>query len=199
MNDAVMPTCPSATASRRAAGSRWWATGTATGDTVGFYDPAGSLFHLRNSHSGGEDDLVFGFGTAAAGWTPLVGTWQSSPSPARASMVTGGSWPIPQAVDQLDLGSLLAPALSRDLEAGHNGSCARPAQRRSISSWPDTRETHRRQGGWIALKRGPRGKLPFLFLRDSVIMIPSSGERRAPCFALLSFQVTLRFAFRRPS
>ena len=38
-------------------------------DTIGLYDPATSLFYLRNSNSTGMADLTFGFG--AAGWTPI--------------------------------------------------------------------------------------------------------------------------------
>jgi glucose/arabinose dehydrogenase len=44
-------------------------------DTVGFYDPARSLFRLRNSLSRGVSDVLFAFGPRNAGWLPVVGDW----------------------------------------------------------------------------------------------------------------------------
>ncbi|MCB1793562.1 MAG: hypothetical protein KDJ70_03865 [Candidatus Competibacteraceae bacterium] len=46
--------------------------------TVGLFNPATSTFYLKNSHAGGAADVVFGFGPANAGWTPLVGDWDGN-------------------------------------------------------------------------------------------------------------------------
>lgn len=44
-------------------------------NTLGMYDPATSVFYLRNSLSSGTTTATFGFGNANAGWIPLVGDW----------------------------------------------------------------------------------------------------------------------------
>jgi hypothetical protein len=43
--------------------------------TAGLYDPATSVFFLRNSNSSAPADLVFSYGPAGAGWMPVVGDW----------------------------------------------------------------------------------------------------------------------------
>jgi hypothetical protein len=43
--------------------------------TIGMYQPDTSAFFLRNSNDPGPADLVFQYGPAASGWTPLVGSW----------------------------------------------------------------------------------------------------------------------------
>ena len=43
--------------------------------TAGLYNPATSTFYLKNSHAGGAADIVFRYGPANAGWTPLAGDW----------------------------------------------------------------------------------------------------------------------------
>ena len=44
-------------------------------DSAGFYDPARSLFRLRNSLSPGTSDILFAFGPRNAGWLPVAGDW----------------------------------------------------------------------------------------------------------------------------
>lgn len=41
--------------------------------TIGLYNPAGGAFFLRNANSSAPADLVFTYGPAGAGWTPIVG------------------------------------------------------------------------------------------------------------------------------
>src|SRR5207248_7268018 len=51
-------------------------TGQASGaDTGGLYDPAKSVFMLKNVNSPGAPESVFNYGPAGAGLTPLVGDW----------------------------------------------------------------------------------------------------------------------------
>ena len=50
----------------------WNGDGT---DTVGLYDPATSMFYLKNSNSTGFADVAFGYGPGGSGWTPVVGDW----------------------------------------------------------------------------------------------------------------------------
>jgi hypothetical protein len=35
------------------------------------------VFFLKNSNSGGAADLVFQFGPANSGWTPVIGDWNA--------------------------------------------------------------------------------------------------------------------------
>lgn len=44
-------------------------------DTVGVWDPANSMFYLRNSNTPGSAEIEFGFGPSNSGWTPLAGDW----------------------------------------------------------------------------------------------------------------------------
>ncbi len=50
-------------------------TGTTT---VGLYNPTTSTFFLKNTNSAGAADLVFGYGPAGAGWTPIAGDWDGN-------------------------------------------------------------------------------------------------------------------------
>lgn len=50
------------------------ATGTGA-ETAGLYNPSNSFFFLRNGNSAGSAELVFPYGPAGAGWTPVVGDW----------------------------------------------------------------------------------------------------------------------------
>ncbi len=43
--------------------------------TVGLYNPATSIFFLRNSNSTGVADVAFVYGPAGAGWIPIAGNW----------------------------------------------------------------------------------------------------------------------------
>ena len=62
---------------RRPAGSRWWATGTATAPTPSASGtPATATFHLRNSNTPGNPDLSIDYGTA--GYRPIVGDWDGN-------------------------------------------------------------------------------------------------------------------------
>lgn len=59
----------------------WDGLGTGTGanaDTVGFYDPAISVFYLRNSNTIGVADITFAYGTGNAGWLPIAGDWDKN-------------------------------------------------------------------------------------------------------------------------
>jgi len=67
------------------------------GDSIGFFDPQGSVFMLRNSLTTGAADLTFGYGAAGEGWHPLVGCWET---------------PQSKAVEQIDLASLVAREMS---------------------------------------------------------------------------------------
>jgi Ca2+-binding RTX toxin-like protein len=80
----------------------WDGNGT---DTIGFFDPAGSVFMLRNSLTTGTADLTFGYGAGDAGWRPLVGTWQPSSQSASTAQMQA------KAVDQIDLGTLVDQTL----------------------------------------------------------------------------------------
>jgi hypothetical protein len=44
-------------------------------DTIGLFDPARSMFFLRNSNSGGVADSMFRYGPMNSGWQPLAGDW----------------------------------------------------------------------------------------------------------------------------
>ncbi len=46
--------------------------------TVGLFNSIISTFYLRNTNSSGAADVVFGFGPANVGWTPLVGDWDGN-------------------------------------------------------------------------------------------------------------------------
>jgi hypothetical protein len=46
--------------------------------TVGLYNPAAGVFHLRNTNSGGPADLTFAYGAAGAGWIALAGDWDGN-------------------------------------------------------------------------------------------------------------------------
>ena len=47
-----------------------------TVDTIGFYQPDLSLFHLKNTFEAGASDQYFAFGPGSnAGWIPLTGDW----------------------------------------------------------------------------------------------------------------------------
>ncbi len=43
--------------------------------TVGAYDPARSVFYLRNSNDSGYADATFAYGPPAGHWLPIVGDW----------------------------------------------------------------------------------------------------------------------------
>ena len=51
------------------------AAGVPAAKTIGLYNPATSLFYLRNSNTTGIADLTFGYGPPGAGWKPLAGDW----------------------------------------------------------------------------------------------------------------------------
>jgi hypothetical protein len=51
--------------------------------TVGLYNPASSLFYLRNSNSGGYADTVFAYGAPGSNWSPIVGNWDLAGSQAK--------------------------------------------------------------------------------------------------------------------
>ena len=56
-------------------------TGNWTGTSVtyvGLYDPASSMFFLRDSNTAGVADATFPYGPAGCGWTPLAGDWTGS-------------------------------------------------------------------------------------------------------------------------
>ena len=44
-------------------------------DTIALWDPASSIYFLRNSNSTGVADMVFGYGPSGQQWIPLVGDW----------------------------------------------------------------------------------------------------------------------------
>ncbi|HQD57563.1 MAG TPA: hypothetical protein PLX26_13920, partial [Candidatus Competibacteraceae bacterium] len=44
--------------------------------TIGLYNPATSIFYLRNSNTNGIADLTFSYGPPGAGWAPLAGDWR---------------------------------------------------------------------------------------------------------------------------
>ena len=44
-------------------------------DTIGLYDPATAMFHLRNSNSTGVADSAFYYGPPGGGWIPVAGEW----------------------------------------------------------------------------------------------------------------------------
>jgi hypothetical protein len=43
--------------------------------TVGVYDPAASVFHLRNANTAGPADVAYGYGPGGMNWTPRGGDW----------------------------------------------------------------------------------------------------------------------------
>jgi len=55
-----------------------WSFTTGTKDTVGVYDPANSIFYLKDSLSGGAADHTFMYGAAGQGWISLVGDWNNN-------------------------------------------------------------------------------------------------------------------------
>ena len=48
--------------------------------TVGLFDPVKSQSFLTNTNSPGAADVVFRYGPAASGWTPMVGDWDGNSS-----------------------------------------------------------------------------------------------------------------------
>jgi sugar lactone lactonase YvrE len=46
-------------------------------NTAGLYDSVSGKFFLRNSNSAGVGDVVFRYGPTGAGWTAIVGDWDS--------------------------------------------------------------------------------------------------------------------------
>ena len=44
-------------------------------DTIGLYNPATSVFYLRNTNDAGYADMTFWYGAPAAGWLPIAGDW----------------------------------------------------------------------------------------------------------------------------
>jgi hypothetical protein len=44
-------------------------------DTIGLYDPATSIFSLRNSNDSGNPDLTFQYGFGNSGWLTVIGDW----------------------------------------------------------------------------------------------------------------------------
>ena len=44
-------------------------------ETLGLYNPTDSQFYLKNSHSGGEADVSYGYGPAGGNWQPVSGDW----------------------------------------------------------------------------------------------------------------------------
>jgi cell wall assembly regulator SMI1 len=63
--------------------------------TVGLYDPAASVFYLKNSNSGGYADTTFTYGAAGTGWTPIVGNWNLTGSSSQAATATSRLVPSP--------------------------------------------------------------------------------------------------------
>jgi hypothetical protein len=63
----------------------WTGSGT---DTIGLYDPAASMFFLRNSNDSGIADRTFMYGPANFQGTPLAGTWNAEPTAASVSSTT---------------------------------------------------------------------------------------------------------------
>ena len=49
-----------------------------TASTPGLYDPASSIFRLKNSLGGGTADEKFPFGKPGAGWIPIAGDWDGN-------------------------------------------------------------------------------------------------------------------------
>ncbi|MBK6425720.1 MAG: FG-GAP repeat protein [Blastocatellia bacterium] len=49
-------------------------------DTVGIYVGSTGAWFLRNSNASGGADVVFGYGPAGLGWTPLAGDWNGDGS-----------------------------------------------------------------------------------------------------------------------
>jgi hypothetical protein len=47
-------------------------------ETVGLFDPAASMFYLRNSNTGGPADYTFGYGAPAQNWKEVVGDWDGN-------------------------------------------------------------------------------------------------------------------------
>lgn len=43
--------------------------------SIGMYDPAQSVFYLRNSNTDGAADITIAFGAPGAGWIPIAGKW----------------------------------------------------------------------------------------------------------------------------
>ena len=52
---------------------------------VGLYNPATSVWFLRNSNTTGIADLTFAYGPAGAGWLPVVGNW-AGPGPSTVGL-----------------------------------------------------------------------------------------------------------------
>ena len=57
-------------------------------DTIGLYDPAASMFFLRNSNDSGIADRTFMYGPANFQGTPLAGAWNAEPTAASVSSTT---------------------------------------------------------------------------------------------------------------
>jgi hypothetical protein len=78
---------------------------------VGLYDPEASTFYLTNNLASGYAEYTVGFGSPGAGWQPLVGCWtvptSADETPSEITTLN------PTAVDQIDLGSLVALELGR--------------------------------------------------------------------------------------
>lgn len=74
-------------------------------DTVGFFDPDGSVFMLRNSLTTGPAEFVFGYGVPGAHWRPLSGRWSVG---EEFSSTDPNETPRAEAVDQIDLAELVS-------------------------------------------------------------------------------------------
>ena len=93
-----------------------WQTTSAHDATPGLYDPAASLFYLRNSNSTGAASVALPFGVPGGGWLPVAGDWDGqavsplmSPAALAKAELTPASPPRaaivqlePGAVDQAD-------------------------------------------------------------------------------------------------
>jgi hypothetical protein len=45
-------------------------------DTVGFYEPGASMYHLKETFSPGNSDVYFNYGPSGTNnWSPLTGDW----------------------------------------------------------------------------------------------------------------------------
>ena len=49
-----------------------------TAQTIGLYNPATSVFYLRNTNDSGYADTRFEYGPANAGWIPIAGDWDGN-------------------------------------------------------------------------------------------------------------------------
>jgi hypothetical protein len=55
--------------------SFWTLPQMVSDSTIGLYDPATSVFYLRNANDAGIADLAFGYGPGGQGWQRLSGDW----------------------------------------------------------------------------------------------------------------------------